>query len=120
MPRNPKQDENLKKGKDTQFKSGENAAINGRKGGIISGEVKRANKSLANLAKEIAQQPAPDKLKGQIHRVGLNISDDDMTCKLRLIPIIIKWRKNSTATTRSSTATSRRHSYATRTRQMTN
>ena len=26
MPRNPKQDENLKKGRDTQFKSGEKAA----------------------------------------------------------------------------------------------
>lgn len=85
MPRNPKQDENLKKGKNTQFKSGENAAINGRKGGIISGEVKRANKSLANLAKEIAQQPAPDKLKGQIHRVGLNISDGDMTCNAAIV-----------------------------------
>lgn len=36
MPRNHKQDENLKRGKDTQFKSGENAAKNGRKGGIIS------------------------------------------------------------------------------------
>lgn len=39
MPR--KQNENLKKGKATQFKSGEEAVINGRKGGIASGKSKR-------------------------------------------------------------------------------
>ena len=85
MPRNPKQDENLKKGRDTQFKSGEKAARNGRKGGIASGEAKRANKSLASLAKSIAQQPAPDKLKGQIKRVGLAIDDEDMTCNAAIV-----------------------------------
>lgn len=85
MPRNPKQDENLKKGRDTQFKSGEMAAKNGRKGGIVSGEAKRANKSLASLAKSIAQQPAPDKLKGQIKRVGLAIDDEDMTCNAAIV-----------------------------------
>ena len=85
MPRNPKQDENLKKGRDTQFKSGEKAARNGRKGGIVSGEAKRANKSLASLAKSIAQQPAPDKLKGQIKRVGLAIDDEDMTCNAAIV-----------------------------------
>ena len=85
MPRNPKQDENLKKGRDTQFKSGEMAVRNGRKGGIVSGEAKRANKSLASLAKSIAQQPAPDKLKGQIKRVGLAIDDEDMTCNAAIV-----------------------------------
>lgn len=44
--------ENLKKGNpSTQFKSGRNAAENGRKGGIKSGEVKRQ----AKTAKEIAE-----------------------------------------------------------------
>lgn len=47
MPRNPKQDENLKKGNpDTQFKSGREAVENGHKGGIASGESKRARKTL--------------------------------------------------------------------------
>lgn len=35
-------DENLKKGYATQFRSGEEAAINGRAGGIASGEARRA------------------------------------------------------------------------------
>lgn len=39
MPR--KQNENLKKGKATRFKSGEEAVKNGRKGGIASGKAKR-------------------------------------------------------------------------------
>ena len=78
MPRNPKQDENLKKNAFTANQSREKAARNGRKGGIASGETKRANKSLASLAKSIAQQPAPEKLKGQIQRTGLAIDDEDM------------------------------------------
>ncbi len=39
-------EKNLKKGKATQFKSGEEAVKNGRKGGIASGEAKRARKTL--------------------------------------------------------------------------
>lgn len=57
----------------------------GRKGGIASGEARRAKKSLANIAKEIAQQPAPEKLKGQIKRSGLAITDDDMTCNAAIV-----------------------------------
>lgn len=41
MPDNPKSKENLKKGEATRF-SGETAAKNGRKGGTISGQEKRA------------------------------------------------------------------------------
>ena len=81
MPR--KQDENL-----TPFTSAQNreeAAKNGRKGGIASGEARRAKKSLANIAKEIAQQPAPEKLKGQIKRSGLAITDEDMTCNAAIV-----------------------------------
>ena len=39
-------EKNLEKGKATQFKSGENAATAGRKGGIASGKKKRHNKEL--------------------------------------------------------------------------
>lgn len=47
MPRNPKQDGNLKKGNpDTQFKSGREAVENGHKGGVASGVSKRARKTL--------------------------------------------------------------------------
>jgi hypothetical protein len=34
-------EKNLKKGKDTRFRSGEEAAKNGKKGGIASGEARR-------------------------------------------------------------------------------
>ena len=39
-------EKNLEKGKATQFKSGENAANNGKKGGIASGKKKRHIKEL--------------------------------------------------------------------------
>lgn len=39
-------EENLKNGVATQFKSGDEAAENGRKGGIASGEAKRRRKTL--------------------------------------------------------------------------
>ena len=39
-------EQNLEKGIATQFKSGEEAAENGRKGGIASGEAKRRRKTL--------------------------------------------------------------------------
>ena len=45
---------NLEKGKATQFKSGEQAAKAGRKGGIASGEAKRKNKSLRDAAQVYA------------------------------------------------------------------
>lgn len=48
MPR--KQNENLKKGKATRFKSGEEAVKNGRKGGIASGKARREK---ADLRKQI-------------------------------------------------------------------
>lgn len=54
-------------------------------GGIASGKARRANKSLASIAKSIAQQPAPDKLKGQIKRAGLAIDGEDMTCNAAIV-----------------------------------
>lgn len=44
MPR--KQNENLKKGKATRFKSGEEAVKNGKKGGIASGKARREKADL--------------------------------------------------------------------------
>ena len=42
--------ENLEKGKATQFRSGEEAARNGSKGGIASGAARRRKKSLKEAA----------------------------------------------------------------------
>jgi hypothetical protein len=52
---------NLEKGKKTQFKSGENAAENGRKGGIASGEEKRARKTIRKELETLLSMPAKDK-----------------------------------------------------------
>lgn len=43
-------EENLKKGKATQFKSGEEAAKSGRKGGIASGKSRKAKKTMREAA----------------------------------------------------------------------
>jgi hypothetical protein len=47
------QSDNLKKGKATQFKSGEKAAEAGRKGGIASGKAKREKKLLKDCFDEL-------------------------------------------------------------------
>ena len=82
MPRNPKQNANLIP---TNKRSKSEVRALGQKGGIASGESRRANKSLASIAKSIAQQPAPEKLKGQIQRTGLAIDDEDMTCNAAIV-----------------------------------
>lgn len=79
MPQSQKQKANLKKGNpDTQFKSGQKAVENGRKGGIASGEAKRRKKSLAELAKTFAElQVVDDKAKKTLAKLG--ISEEDAT-----------------------------------------
>lgn len=59
------------------MRSKDEARETGRKGGIASGEARRAKKSLANIAKEIAQQPAPEKLKGKIKRDNRRLTMDN-------------------------------------------
>lgn len=59
--------ENLKKGAKTQFKSGEEAARNGRKGGIKSGESKRRKKQLKETLIDILEAKYPDKKTGKKH-----------------------------------------------------
>lgn len=85
MPRKPKQDENLKKGRDTQFKSGEKAAENGRKGGIASGVARAKRASLQTIARSIADAPAPEKLKKQLQNSGLQIEDEDLNCNAAIV-----------------------------------
>ena len=54
-------EENLKKGAATRFKSGEEAAANGRKGGIASGESKRKRKALRECLEELLAMEQKDK-----------------------------------------------------------
>ena len=66
-------EENLKKGKKTQFKSGENAATNGRKGGIASGESKREKKTIQKILIDYLESNVKDqkKLKKLASSVGI-------------------------------------------------
>jgi len=66
-------EENLK-----PFKPGRSsveAAKNGRKGGIASGQSRRQKKTLSELAKMIAENPAPTAAKKKLTKMG--ISDED-------------------------------------------
>ena len=62
----------------TADQSREQAKINGRKGGIASGEAKRRKASMRELARQIASAPVTsDKTRTQLERFG--IDDESMT-----------------------------------------
>lgn len=69
---------NLKKGKATQFKSGEQAAKAGSKGGKKSQEVQRRKRSMKQMAKMLMDMGvANEKVAAQMHEWG--IADEDTT-----------------------------------------
>lgn len=71
-------DGNLLKGNATRFKSGEEAAKNGQKGGVASGIARRKKSSMASIARQIAATPiASDKVKRQLQAIG--VADDELT-----------------------------------------
>lgn len=82
MPRT-KQSENLKKGKATQFKSGQEAAESGRKGGIASGKAKRKKKALAEMARAFADLSVKAEKKKQLEEYG--VASEDMTHQMALV-----------------------------------
>ena len=69
-------EKNLKKGKATQFKSGEEAARIGKKGGEASGKAKREKKTIQNILNAFLD----DNIKGNVQleeiakRFGIEIS----------------------------------------------
>mgnify|MGYP001022472440 FL=1 len=66
-------EENLKPFK--PGRSSEEAVKNGQKGGIASGQSRRQKKTLSELAKMIAENPAPTAAKKKLTKMG--ISDED-------------------------------------------
>lgn len=74
MPRT-KQNENLKKGKATQFQTGEKQVEIARQGGIASGIAKRKKKTLATMAQTFAELPVPDKVQKQLEELGVSKED---------------------------------------------
>lgn len=72
MPRT-KQNANLKPF--TSEQSREEAAKNGRKGGIASGIAKRQKKTLAAMAQTFAELPVPDKMQKELKELGVSQED---------------------------------------------
>ena len=66
-------DQNLKPF--TSNQSREEAVENGRKGGIKSGQVRRQKKTLSDLAKMIAENPAPDAARRKLEQIGIEAED---------------------------------------------
>lgn len=59
----------------TSNQSREEAVENGRKGGIKSGQVRRQKKTLSDLAKMIAETPAPDAARRKLEQIGIEAED---------------------------------------------
>lgn len=68
-------DQNLNNGVTTQFRAGEEQARIAKKGGIASGQARRRKKTLSELAKMIAENPAPTAAKKELAKMG--IADED-------------------------------------------
>lgn len=82
MPRT-KQNENLKKGKATQFRAGEEQVKIARQGGIASGKARRQKKTLAAMAQTFAELPVPDKVQKQLEELG--VSKEDAVHQMALV-----------------------------------
>jgi phage terminase large subunit len=68
-------DQNLNNRAATQFRAGEEQVRIAKKGGIASGQARRRKKTLSELAKMIAENPAPTAAKKKLTKMG--ISDED-------------------------------------------
>lgn len=76
-------------GKDTQFRSGNEAAANGKKGGEASGESRRKAKTLAEAMKRVAfLDLTEEKRIEELKRMG--VSDDDMTIAVASAMAVVK------------------------------
>lgn len=85
-------DENLKNGKATQFKSGEDAARNGRKGGIASGESKRAQKTMREVTEIVLRMTVSTGKKISIEDIKslANVKGKNVTVQEALILTLVK------------------------------
>ena len=76
--------ENLKKGEATQFRSGEEAARNGGKGGVASGASRRRKKSMKAALKTMLDMPVTSKELQQKMRL-LGVPDGDSTYQMAVM-----------------------------------
>ena len=76
--------ENLKKGEATQFRSGEEAARNGGKGGVASGAARRRKKSMKAALKTMLDMPVTSKELQQKMRL-LGVPEGDSTYQMAVM-----------------------------------
>jgi hypothetical protein len=91
MPRT-KQNANLKKGKATQFKTGEKQAEIARRGGIASGKAKRKKKTLTEMARVFASLPVSEEQKKRLKTQG--VSSEDMIHQMALVAAMFEAGEN--------------------------
>lgn len=82
--------ENLLKGEETRFKSGEEAAKSGRKGGIASGIAKRKKKNTAELINIMLNSKLTDKNKKVVQGIAEQLDEEDLSVNSLLIAGMIK------------------------------
>ena len=64
-------------GKNTQFRSGEEAAEKGRRGGVKSGETRRAKRDARQAAQKLLQMAAKGKMRDNLIELGYDPKDQD-------------------------------------------
>lgn len=64
-------------GKETQFRSGAEAVENGRKGGIKSGETRRARRTAREAAQRLLAMPAKGKMRDNLIELGYDPKDTE-------------------------------------------
>lgn len=64
-------------GKNTQFRSGEEAAEKGRRGGVKSGETRRAKRDARQAAQKLLQMAAKGKMRDNLIELGYDPNDQD-------------------------------------------
>jgi hypothetical protein len=86
-------EENLKKGKATQFKSGEEAVENGRKGGIASGKAKREKKTVQMILEKFLEMDVKSNKKIKEIAKSVGITGDKSVKELITAVCIINTMK---------------------------
>ena len=66
---------NLQKGAPYRFRTGEEQVKIAAKAGLASGRTRRFKRTLSDIAREIAENPAPDAVKAKLQRMGINEAD---------------------------------------------
>lgn len=78
-------EENLKNGQQYQFRSGEQAAEAGRKGGIASGKARREKRSMREAAKMFMDMPIKGYPELTTKLKAMGIKEEDLTFQMAVI-----------------------------------